>query len=205
MISSYKEINPLLRFNEFKERWNKIRLKENLDLIRNGSSETQVNYETHYPVSRIETISGDKLNLDKVGYVEYIDEEYKIKKGDILLTNINSMKFIGNVLYFNTDEILYHGMNLLLLRFNVNINKKFMFFNLKRNNILFKKMACQAVNQASINKTTIEKMQFNLPSIKEQEKIAEFLFQFDKKIENIYKQIQLNNNFKKSLLCKMFC
>ncbi|MBR0472306.1 MAG: restriction endonuclease subunit S [Methanosphaera sp.] len=205
MISSYKEINPPLRFNEFKENWNKIRLKENLDLIRNGSSETQVNYETDYPVSRIETVSGDKLNLDKVGYVEHIGEEYKIKKGDIMLTNINSMKFIGNVLYFNTNETLYHGMNLLLLRFNENINKKFMFYNLKRNNILFKKMACQAVNQASINKTTIEKMQFNIPSIKEQEKIAEFLFHFDKKIENIYKQIQLNTNFKKSLLSKMFC
>ena len=122
-----------------------------------------------------------------------------------MLTNINSMKFIGNVLYFNTNETLYHGMNLLLLRFNENINKKFMFYNLKRNNILFKKMACQAVNQASINKTTIEKMQFNIPSIKEQEKIAEFLFHFDKKIENIYKQIQLNTNFKKSLLSKMFC
>ena len=142
MISSYKDINPKLRFNGFITQWDKIKLEENLDLIRNGSSETQVNYKTNYPVSRIETVSGDKLNLDKVGYVEYIDEEYKIKKGDILLTNINSMKFIGNVLYFNTNETLYHGMNLLLLRFNKNINKKFMFYNLKRNNILFKKMAC---------------------------------------------------------------
>ena len=205
MISSYKDINPKLRFNGFITQWDKIKLEENLDLIRNGSSETQVNYKTNYPVSRIETVSGDKLNLDKVGYVEYIDEEYKIKKGDILLTNINSMKFIGNVLYFNTNETLYHGMNLLLLRFNKNINKKFMFYNLKRNNILFKKMACQAVNQASINKSTIKKMQFNIPSIKEQETISDYLYQFDKKIENINKEIELNMKFKKTLLSKMFC
>ena len=48
-------------------------------------------------------------------------------------------------------------------------------------------------------------MQFNIPSIKEQETISDYLYQFDKKIENINKEIELNMKFKKTLLSKMFC
>ena len=48
------------------------------------------------------------------------------------------MKFIGNVLYFNEKDAMNHE-NLLLLRFEDNIDKRFMYFNLKRNNNLFKK------------------------------------------------------------------
>ena len=205
MISKYNKQNPSLRFNEFNNDWKKIKLKNILELIRNGTSENQVNYKTEYPVSRIETVSGDKINLDKVGYVEYVDEEYKIRKGDILLTNINSMKFIGNVLYFNEDNTLYHGMNLLLLRFKSIFDKKFMYYNLKRNNVLFKKMACQAVNQASVNKTTIEKMNFNIPPYEEQKKISSLLTSIDNKIRIIEEETELNKEFKRSLLSKMFC
>ena len=60
-------------------------------------------------------------------------------------TNINSMKFMGNVLYINEKDALYHGMNLLLLRFKDNIDKKFMYYNLKINNILFKWFAGQLI------------------------------------------------------------
>lgn len=196
--STYNKANYCLRFNEFNDDWKENKLKNILDLIRNGTSENQVNYETNYPVSRIETVSGDKINFNKVGYVEYVDEDYKIRIGDILLTNINSMKFIGNVLYFNEKDTLYHGMNLLLLRFKDNIDKKFMYYNLKRNNILFKKMACQAVNQASVNKTTIEKMIFSIPSYEEQEKISSLLTSIDNKIRIIKEEIELYKEFKSS-------
>jgi len=48
------------------------------------------------------------------------------------------MKFIGNVLYFNEKDAMNHE-NLLLLRFEDNIDKRFRYFNLNRNNNLFKK------------------------------------------------------------------
>jgi type I restriction enzyme S subunit len=56
-----------------------------------------------------------------------------------------------------------------------------------------------------MSKTSLMKLQFNLPNLKEQEKIANFLIDIDIKIKIINNQIEKNIEFKKGLLQKMFC
>lgn len=172
--------------------------------MRNGSNEIQVNYKTNFPVTRIETISKGVLNYEKVGFVENIDDSYKLKKGDILLSNINSLKYIGNCVYFDDNKILYHGMNLILIRFKEEFNKKFLFFFMKYYNNWFKKMACQAVNQASINQESLKKFPFKIPLFIEQEKIADFLSLVDKKIELMEKKYKLLENYKNGIMNLIF-
>ena len=182
-----------------------FKLGEIVELMRNGSNEVQVNFETEFPVTRIETISKGNINFDKVGFVETIDKSYQLKKGDILLSNINSLKYIGNCVYFDMDKILYHGMNLMLIRFKENFNKKFLYYYIKYHKNWFQRMACQAVNQASINQTSLKKFPFIIPKLKtDQDKIADFLSEMDNKIDFVEQQLEKIKEFKKYLLQQMF-
>lgn len=108
--------------------------------IENGFSGQQVPFETEFPVTRIETMSSGKINYDKVGFVEEINENYRLQEGDILLTNINSLKWIGNVVYFENKRPLYHGMNLMLLRPKKEFNSKFIYYYITYHNKWFKSL-----------------------------------------------------------------
>ena len=85
--------------------------------IRNGYSGSQHLSKKGLKVSRIETISGHKVNMERVGYVAPFEssENYRLRVGDILFSNINSVEYIGNTAFIDKDYDLYHGMNLLRL------------------------------------------------------------------------------------------
>lgn len=91
--------------------------------IRSGYSGNQLTSKNGLKVSRIETISGHKVNIERVGYVAPFasSENYKLQIGDILFSNINSVEYIGNTAFIEKDYGLYHGMNLLRLMPNKNI------------------------------------------------------------------------------------
>ena len=204
----YQEFKKFLMQQIFAQKlrfdYEEYTLKEICEKIENGFSGTQVPYKTQFPVTRIETISSGKINYEKVGFVDEISERYKLKNGDILLTNINSLKWIGNAVYYDGEQELYHGMNLMLLRTKKDFNSKYLYYYISYNNNWFKKMACQAVNQASINKTTLEKFKIKFPSITDQNNISNVLTLTDEKIQSIQNKIELTNKFKKGLLQQMF-
>lgn len=194
-----------LRFADCTGEWNLFKLGDIVELMRNGCSENQVSFETEFPVTRIETISKGILNFDKVGYVEKIDSSYLLQYGDILLSNINSLKYIGNCVFFDEDKTLYHGMNLMLMRFKDDFNKKYLFYYMKFYQQWFQKMACQAVNQASINQSSLKKFPFYIPpTIDEQNKIVNVIDDTEHKINSIEDQIIKMKDFKKGLLQQMF-
>lgn len=149
-------------------------------------------------------MSSGEINYEKVGFVDEIDEKYRLKDGDILLTNINSLKWIGNVVYFEDKKTLYHGMNLMLLRPKKEFNPKYIFYYISFHNAWFKKMACQAVNQASINKSTLEKFSLLIPNLEIQNQIVDLLTNIDKKIFLSRENIKIMKLYKNSLLQKMF-
>lgn len=194
-----------LRFADCTGEWNLFKLGDIVELMRNGCSENQVSFETEFPVTRIETISKGILNFDKMGYVEKIDSSYLLQYGDILLSNINSLKYIGNCVFFDEDKPLYHGMNLMLMRFKDDFNKKYLFYYMKFYQQWFQKMACQAVNQASINQSSLKKFPFYIPpTIDEQNKIVNVIDDTEHKINSIEDQIIKMEEFKKGLLQQMF-
>ena len=85
--------------------------------IRSGYSGNQLLSKKGLKVSRIETISGHKVNIERVGYVAPFEssDNYRLRVGDILFSNINSVEYIGNTAFIDKDYDLYHGMNLLRL------------------------------------------------------------------------------------------
>ena len=189
------------------EGWTKTCLGDQLELIRNGYPGEQVAHFTDFPVSRIETISEGTINFDKVGYVDFIPDAYLLKPGDILFSNINSIKHIGKVAQVDQGMRLFHGMNLLVLRPIEQVDKKFLFYKLVSAKPWFEKMAAQAINQASINQTIIKQLLLELPQRKlEQTQIAEILSTVDQAIEQtgalIAKQERIKTGLMQDLLTR---
>lgn len=180
--------------------WRTSFLGEVITSIGNGSSDAQVDFSTAYPVTRIETISTGEVDFSRVGFLEKVSEVFKLSQGDILLSNINSVKQLGKVAFFDSKDDLYHGINLMRIVFDENqINKKFGFFLLGHFKGWFEIHASQAINQASINQTQIKKLRFTLPEIPEQKRIVSVLETWDKAIKNLTKKIETKKKVKKGL------
>jgi restriction endonuclease S subunit len=202
---------------EIPEDWEVVRLgdeKKGEPLIltlRNGLTYKQHELqESGIPITRIETIADGKIDFEKVGYLKNIDqnllEEYKLKKGDILFSHINSEIHLGKTAIYLEDKFILHGMNLLLIRPNSKfIDSKFLnyLFNWYKDNGIFISIASRAVNQASINQNTLKNLKIPLPSLSEQQEIAEILQTIDQKIEIEKKKKELYEELFRTMLNKI--
>lgn len=149
--------------------------------IRNGTSVTQLEdaSESAVPVTRIESISGGRINFDKVGQVEWTPslERYRLKKGDILLSHINSLSMVGNCAIFDSDRQLYSGMNLLRIEPEPTVHAPWLWRVLSSDGIRkeISARAKPAINQASVTTTQIKALQLPVPPLPEQAAIAAYL------------------------------
>ena len=112
--------------------------------------------------------------MERVGYVAPFEssENYRLRVGDILFSNINSVEYIGNTAFIDKDYDLYHGMNLLRLTPNHMVVIPFYLYLLLNTNRMlnrFKAVCNKAVSQASINQTELGKTVVQIPPIKTQE------------------------------------
>ncbi len=163
------------------EHWEVKSLTRVTTNIRNGTSATQLedDSESAVPVTRIESISGGRINFDKVGQVEWTPtlERYRLKKGDILLSHINSLSMVGNCAVFDSDRPLYSGMNLLRIEPEPTVHALWLWRALSSDGIRkeISARAKPAINQASVTTTQIKALQLPVPSLPEQRSIAAFL------------------------------
>ena len=172
--------------------WTWCRLGEVCDFIRNGITIKQSKEAIGYPITRIETISKGNIDRNRMGYANILDissfEKYILRQYDILLSHINSPMHIGKTAIYipnDKEERIIHGMNLLCIRFKKGLNAIYLnyFFNSKifKNAIL--PYIKNAVNQASINISSIEKIIIPIPPLAEQKRIVE-------KIEEIFSALE---------------
>ena len=141
-----------------------------------------------YRITRIETIADGFIDEHKVGYSNVKpDDSFRLRFGDILYSNINSIAHIGKVAQYKNESELYHGANLLRLVPCVNVSADFLFYLLisERSRTWARINANPAVNQASINQSLLKSQEIILPPLKEQTAIAETLAAFDTHITNL--------------------
>lgn len=189
--------------------WEEKSLGTVAQYIRNGLSLNQELDDGAVKVTRIETISDGKINIEKVGFIKTEEDisEYRLQVGDILFSNINSVAHIGKMAYVDQEYDLYHGMNLLNIRFDrKSHNSQFFYFLMEtfEHKKHFQRICNRAVSQASINQTDLKKTKLLVPCLDEQSKIASFLAEIDTKISNVTQQLEAMNTFKKGLLQQMF-
>jgi type I restriction enzyme S subunit len=181
----------------------------------NGANVTQYEEKVGYPISRIETIWNESIDLERVKYIKEYDEafvdKYSLRHGDILLSHINSDLHLGKTGIFRSQtKVLIHGINILLIRPSNYISAEFLNYQFKylRSRGLFIQVAQRAVNQSSINQQKLKHFKIHLPPLSEQHRIVakiEALFsELDKGIESfktareqlkIYRQALLKHAF----------
>lgn len=170
--------------------WIKGTLDHVVSRITNGTSANQLDIpvDGSYPITRIETIAQEKVNLNRVKYVIVDDiqvEKFKLAKGDILFSHINSDKHLGKTALFTLDETVIHGINLLLIRTKENYDGAFLnyLFRLYRYQGKFSAVAQRAVNQSSINQKKLLAFPVPIPPLAEQKRIVAKLDEAFKHLE----------------------
>jgi len=191
--------------------WKKIPLNQLVLGITNGMTRTQIDTETMYPVTRIETISDETIDMSRVKYLQTISikdiKKYRLENGDILFSHINSISHIGKTaLYQNKPKMLIHGMNLLKIRPDPKkINPKYLFFYTKYE--VFKdrviSLAKKAVNQASITQRDLGSILILVPPMDEQIKIVKKMDEINYLIELEVKYFEKLKLLEKGMLQKL--
>ncbi len=188
------------------QEWEVKYLGDLLARLANGLT-YDVSVTSGYPVSRIETISSGEINYSKVGYIDNVVEceLYKMQKGDILYSHINSLAHVGKVAYYDGKQELYHGMNLLLMRVNDMVDSNYLYAYMLTSQAkhIAQVIAKPAVNQASISINDIRKIKLPVPPMEEQRKIAEILGVWDEAIEKQSRLIEKLELRKRALMQRL--
>lgn len=148
-------------------------------MIRNGCTVEQNTEGRGFPVTRIETISAERINPARVRYVELEDSEvrkWRMMSGDILFSHINSEPHIGRTaLYEGEPHVLIHGMNLLLMRPDIaTVQPRYLLELLRMPaiRVALRQRCKRAVNQASLNQTDVCSLEVPVPPLELQERFA---------------------------------
>lgn len=191
------------------------KLSEVIVVLRNWKSCKQTEKHDGQKITRIETISAWVINDEKVGYFELTDqdkEKYSIKKGDILFSHINSVEHIWKIaLSYKNYNDLFHGMNLLLLRWDAKIiTGDFLYVVLQYyfKSWYWRPICKKAINQASLNQKNLNELKIPLPPLPTQQKIVtkldEAFANIDRQIALIKSNIEDVENMRKSVLENIF-
>ena len=178
----------------------RYKLGDCLLLIRNGAVIQQRKGATGLPITRIETLSNNRFNRDRLGYADITDAKlyssYILEDCDLLMSHINSKEFLGRTILYKqkNNECIIHGMNLLRIKTNPLILDSYYAYYLFQTSYFRKiinSIRKDAINQSSISISDICNLKFDLPSIENQRKIITILKDLDYKI-TINRQINDN-------------
>ena len=199
-----------LRFSRFAEEWQPHLLGEISDVTKLAGFEftEYVNYSDEGNIIALRglNVKNNKLDLNDVKYIDDSDftklNRSKLFIGDLLFTYVGT---IGEVALISEDDKYYLAPNVCRIRSNKNVNHDLLKFYF--NTSIIKKEILKYVtksSQPSLSMENIRKFKINLPNISEQEKIANFLVNIDKKIELLEKKYEDYVNFKKYLMQQIF-
>ena len=188
-----------------------MRLSELCAQISNGLNIKQSIVAKGLPITRIETIATGILNRDKMGYGNLMSsagkESYLLKNGDILMSHINSHKFVGKCALVNDiadGEEIIHGMNLLRIRVNERVLPEYLYlyFLSDRFKTSIEPYITDAVNQSSINVTNLSSIEIPTPSMEVQRDIVSKLMDKLMQVNKCRAYIQSADSLKQAVLDK---
>ncbi|OUD36618.1 restriction endonuclease subunit S [Flavobacterium sp. FPG59] len=194
--------------------WEEKKLGELVTLMQSGISRMLSDTDIGLPIIRSNNLQNGRIDVTDIKYWFDIDnqganlENYVLFEGDLLVNFINSIAQIGKVAMFSDlmKRKTIFTTNLLRLRFNEKVISQFMinYFHLKKYEDFIQSITKPAVNQASFTTKDFRTFTVNLPSLPEQQKIANFLSGIDGKIEQVNGELVKTQEFKKGLLQQMF-
>tara|TARA_R110000772_G_scaffold129051_1_gene236923 strand:- start:6198 stop:7424 length:1227 start_codon:yes stop_codon:yes gene_type:complete len=184
-------------------------------LLQNGINGTQNDEKSGVPVSRIETLQNNNLDINRIKHIEATDSDikkYEYQDGDLIFSHINSFEKVGKIaLYKNQIPNLIHGVNLLRIRLVSDVDPMFIYFYIQ--SPIFRRLLepniKRAINQASINQKNLSNILIPFcESSREQKRIVEkldaLLTRIDTAIEHLQESGTLADALSKNGLSEIF-
>lgn len=214
-MSKEKRRVPKLRFPGFTEDWEQREFSDIFSEVKSGLSRMLSNDDIGLPVVRANNINDGQLNLvDDIKYWYKNDPQgantnnYLIEQGDILINFINSEAKMGTAAYVTRrpERDTIYTTNILRCKVNDEYNPYFIysltFLNSYKNYIA--SITKPAVNQASFTTVDFKKYSIKIPTVREQNQIADLIETFNKLITLHQRKLDHLQLQKKALLQQMF-
>ena len=206
---------PELRFPGFTDAWEQREFSDIFAEVKSGLSRMLSNDDIGLPVVRANNINDGQLNLvDDIKYWYKNDPQgantnnYLIEQGNILINFINSEAKMGTAAYVTRrpERDTIYTTNILRCKVNDEYNPYFIysltFLNSYKNYIA--SITKPAVNQASFTTVDFKKYSIKIPTVKEQNQIADLIETFNKLITLHQRKLDHLQLQKKALLQQMF-
>lgn len=157
-----------------------------------------VNYtSSNLSLNNLKDNSGSYPLFGADGFVKNIDF-YEMDESYIGI--VKDGAGVGRISYNNKKTSVLGTMGYLTSKGNINLKYVYYYLNILN---LSKYIVGSTIPHVYFKDYSKEKI--NLPQLIEQEKIVNLLDSVNELINNLNKEIEINKNFKKSLLTKMFC
>lgn len=202
---------PKLRFKEFSDEWEEKKLGDILE-FKNGVNASKEQYGKGIKfINVLDILNNDFITYDniigKVDIDNNILEKYSVTYGDILFQRSSETREevgMANVYLDKKNIATFGGFVIRGKKIGEYIPiflNKLLKTNLARNEITSKSGGSTRYN---VGQETLKDVRLLFPILQEQEKIANFLTNIDKKISLTEKKLELFKEYKKGVMQKIF-
>ena len=206
LFPSEEKTVPEWRFPEFKDRgeWKEKKLGEVCNYWNGKSHESKVNENGQYYLITLNSIDLDgnlKSEMKKITYTDY-----SLKKNDLImvLSDIAHGNFLGLTAIIPSDRyVLNQRMGGIRIKDERNVSPFFICAYINYNQKYFKTNG-QGSSQLNLSKSSVMNFLLLLPSLPEQQKIANFLSGIDELISRQKDKIEELKQHKEALIQGLF-
>ena len=209
--SMEKKYNKFLSIKKFfiKYLFDKLNIEKNKIVALGNISEINIGFTPSTKNTQFWEGNNKWLSITDLNE-KYVDDTSKkisneaIKNKKIIKKNTLVMSFkltLGKLAILSDD--MFSNEAICNFKWNMEVDTEYMYYYF--NSIKIEKYGAIAAKGVTLNKEILKTIPVLLPSYKTQQEIGFFLKIIDDKISLINKEIELNKEFKHSLLSKMFC
>lgn len=198
---------PKLRFKGFEDEWKEFRFKDIFNSFEYGMNSAAVNFDGENKYIRITDIdekTNKYINKNCVSPDGVLEDKFLVNENDILFCRTGAS--VGKTYLYNKgDGKLYFAGFLIRGNVKKDNNAKFIFEETLTNNYnKWVKIMSMRSGQPGINSQEYAGYEIKLPSLEEQTKIANFLSNVDKIIEEQEGKVKDLELYKKGMMHKIF-
>ncbi|MCW1921051.1 restriction endonuclease subunit S [Luteolibacter arcticus] len=198
---------PNLRFKDFDSDWKFVRFGDELIESKLGGNYANSEKATDHPLIKMGNLGRGEMNLRKIEYIEEgepINPDDQIKDGDLFFNTRNTLDLVGKVAIWRSElPRAYYNSNLMRITFACNH-----FMNYRLNSYegvkALRRLATGTTSVAAIYTRDLLQMRIAIPTLPEQQKIANFLTAVDGLIAQLSQKKALLEAFKKGVMQQLF-
>jgi len=207
---------PVLRFKEFENEW-EVKKLENVIFFQSGyafKSSEMLNAKAKYQLIKMSNVYQNQLRLDRNpsfwNVLESKQKKFLLKKGDTILTltgTVGKRDYGYSIIIEEDDKFLLNQRLLLLREKKSKSHNYFINYLVSTSRFLyyfFSNSKGGTGNQSNVGVEDLKAIKLPLPTVPEQQKIANFLTATDTKIQQLRQKKGLLNDYKKGVMQQIF-